>query len=86
MLYQDKVTLRLPLEADAEIKPSSGGYLYIHLGHADGSEGMDGLCARCHARGVRVTMEPTVQPWGLREFEVEDPDGPRFRFAADARP
>jgi hypothetical protein len=31
-------------------------------------------------------MEPTVQPWGLREFEVEDPDGPRFRFAADARP
>lgn len=33
-----------------------------------------------------MTLEPTVQPWGLREFEIEDPDGHRFRFAVDARP
>lgn len=63
-----------------------GETFYVHLGHADGSEDMDGLFAKYRAAGVKVTMPPTVQPWGLREFEVEEPNGYRFTFAVDARP
>lgn len=30
---------------------------------------------RLAAAGVRVVAEPALQPWGLREATVEDPDG-----------
>jgi len=32
------------------------------------------------ARGARIVMPPTDEPWGMREFHVEDPDGHTFRF------
>ena len=57
---------------------------YIHLGHVDGRGDLDALFAEYRAKGVTITMEPTVQVWGLREFEIEDCDGRRFRFAVDA--
>ena len=31
--------------------------------------------ARLAAAGVRVLREPTVEPWGLTEMWIEDPDG-----------
>ena len=84
MVCQDKVTFcLLRRERDAA---APAGTFYIHLGHADGSEDMDGLYARYLGRGVKITMPPTVQPWGLREFEIEGPDGYRFIFAVDGRP
>ena len=30
---------------------------------------------RLAAAGVRVVREPTVEPWGLTEMWIEDPDG-----------
>ena len=31
-------------------------------------------------KGAKITMPPTDEPWGMREFHVEDPDGHTFRF------
>jgi catechol 2,3-dioxygenase-like lactoylglutathione lyase family enzyme len=31
--------------------------------------------SRLAAAGVRVVREPTVEPWGLTEMWIEDPDG-----------
>jgi catechol 2,3-dioxygenase-like lactoylglutathione lyase family enzyme len=33
---------------------------------------------RLAAAGVRVLREPTVEPWGLTEMWIEDPDGVRI--------
>ncbi len=57
---------------------------YIHLGHVDGRGDLDGLYAEYVEKGVKITMEPTVQFWGLREFEIEDCNGRKFRFAVDS--
>jgi predicted enzyme related to lactoylglutathione lyase len=34
--------------------------------------------SRLAAAGVRVLREPTVEPWGLTEMWIEDPDGVRI--------
>ena len=34
--------------------------------------------SRLAAAGVRVRREPTVEPWGLTEMWIEDPDGVRI--------
>jgi catechol 2,3-dioxygenase-like lactoylglutathione lyase family enzyme len=34
--------------------------------------------ARLAAAGVRVLREPAVEPWGLTEMWIEDPDGVRI--------
>ena len=58
-------------------------------GHADGPAGRSGMIwiqvrdvraehARLAAAGVPVIREPTVEPWGLIEMWIEDPDGIRI--------
>jgi uncharacterized glyoxalase superfamily protein PhnB len=32
------------------------------------------------AKGAKIVMPLTDEPWGMREFHVEDPDGHTFRF------
>jgi catechol 2,3-dioxygenase-like lactoylglutathione lyase family enzyme len=32
------------------------------------------------AKGAKIVMPPTDEPWGMREFHVEDPDGHTIRF------
>lgn len=58
--------------------------LYIHLGHVDGRENLDDLHREYLEAGIKITLAPTIQIWGLREFEIEDPNGRRIRFAVDA--
>ena len=48
--------------------PTVGGaYLYV--------TGVETLLARCLAAGAMIIAPLTVEPWGLRDFVVEDPDG-----------
>jgi len=42
----------------------------------------DGLFAEYHAAGVTIAQRLENQPWGWRDFIVEDPDGNRICFAA----
>lgn len=47
-----------------------GAYLYVR--------GVAAVLARCEAAGARVVYPLTDEPWGLRNFVVEDPDGHRI--------
>ena len=42
---------------------------------------VDPLCEEWRARGARILSGPADQPWGLREFTVEDNNGHRFRVS-----
>jgi uncharacterized glyoxalase superfamily protein PhnB len=35
--------------------------------------------------GAIIRMVPTNMPWGVREMNVEDPDGYRFRMGSDSK-
>ena len=42
--------------------------------------GLDAYHAAVAARGARVLKPPRSEPWGMREFAVETPDGHRILF------
>ena len=54
----------LALLAD-ESSPPLGAYLYVRE--------VEAAYRRCAEAGARITYELTVEPWGLRNFVVEDP-------------
>jgi len=41
--------------------------------------------ARALELGLDVTMPPTDEPWGVREFHLRDPNGHTFRVGALVR-
>lgn len=54
-----------------------------HTGNSDvriSTSNVDALFEEMKAAGVNVRFEPANQPWGFREFDIEDPDGNRFSF------
>ncbi|MEP7215401.1 MAG: VOC family protein [Anaerolineaceae bacterium] len=59
------------LALGARTSPEPGGaYLYV--------TGVETLLVRCEAAGATIVAPLTQQPWGLRDFVVEDPDGHRI--------
>jgi predicted enzyme related to lactoylglutathione lyase len=40
----------------------------------------DAIDAELKSRGADVLGEPISRPWGLREFQVHDPEGNRITF------
>lgn len=50
------------------------GSCYVYVDNADV------LHAELVAAGANVQGEPVSQPWGLREFQVLDPEGNRISF------
>ena len=54
-----------------------------HVGKLDArleTRELDSLFADMQAAGVMINFEPKDQPWGLREFEIGDPDGNKLTF------
>lgn len=51
---------------------------YIHV------TGIDALCASLGAAGAPITRQPETTVYGMREFEVTDPDGNVICFGQDA--
>jgi uncharacterized glyoxalase superfamily protein PhnB len=45
----------------------------------DDREELDRMYARARELGLDVSMEPTDEPWGVREFHLRHPDGHTFR-------
>lgn len=43
---------------------------------------VDALHAAALRHGMTVTMPPTDEPWGVREFHLHHPDGHTFRISA----
>lgn len=50
-----------------EDPPAEGAYLYVR--------GVAELYDRCKAHGFEITRGLELEPWGLRDFVVRDPDG-----------
>lgn len=48
----------------------------------DTTASLDAMHAECIRRGYTVTMPPTDEPWGVREFHLRHPDGHMFRVSA----
>ena len=69
---------------DATFPPGSVKWYFIGLGHVDGAGDLDELYQEFIASGAKITMPPTIQPYGLREFEIEDPNQIKIRFHVDA--
>lgn len=53
-------------------------WLFVHVG-----AGLDQLFELYRSRGVEIVLEPTDQPWGLRQFVVSDCNGYRLSFSAE---
>jgi len=46
---------------------------------------VDQLAATIKSRGGTLTQEPKDQPWGTREFAVEDPDGYKISIGQEKK-
>ena len=59
----------IALVKESDVKPS-GCYIYV--------TGVEALLKHCEAAGVKVTYPLTLEPWGILNFVIEDPDGHRI--------
>jgi RimJ/RimL family protein N-acetyltransferase/catechol 2,3-dioxygenase-like lactoylglutathione lyase family enzyme len=55
------------------------GWLHVRVGG-----GIDELFEGFRSAGAQVAAEPANHPWGMREFEILDPNGQRLRFSTPA--
>jgi len=69
----DRDAVRVLLIARTE-KHTGIGSCYVYVQYADS------LHAELTAKGANVQGKPVSRPWGLREFEVLDPEGNRITF------
>jgi len=59
------------------VRPESAGSCHSHIMLSD----LDLLFDRLKGADVPVRQAPKLQPWGLRDIVVADPDGNTFEFA-----
>ena len=64
-----------------DLNPAKAGTSTVHMLTDD----LDGVCERLKNAGVPLQQPPTVQPWGLRDIAVADPDGNVFELAEPVR-
>jgi catechol 2,3-dioxygenase-like lactoylglutathione lyase family enzyme len=59
------------------VRPESAGSCHNHIMLTD----LDSLYKQLTQAGATVRQPPKLQPWGLRDIVVADPDGNTFEFA-----
>lgn len=68
-------------QGDAELhlsaEPAKAGSFHAHLMVDD----LDGIHERLQQGGATIRQPPKVQPWGLRDIVIADPDGNTFEIA-----
>ena len=64
-------------ELHLEVQPGKTGSLHAHLMVDD----LDLVYERLQHAGAAIRQPPKVQPWGLRDIVVADPDGNTFEIA-----
>ena len=55
-------------------RPLGGGAVSVF------SDEVDTYCAAVRVRGAKIALEPTDEPYGMRDFAVKDPDGNVLTF------
>lgn len=48
-------------------------------------EDVDALHSDYQKSGANIVQPPTNFPWGVREMNIEDPDGHRFRIGSESK-
>jgi predicted enzyme related to lactoylglutathione lyase/ankyrin repeat protein len=71
VMDRDRVTVLLIARSE---RHKGIGSCYIYIADADA------LCAELRAKGANVLGDPVSMPWGLRQFQVLDPEGNRLWF------
>ena len=65
------------------VSPSCGAEAISgHLGRHIIADEVDIYCATIKQRGAPILLEPTDEPYGLRDFVTRDPDGNVLTFSA----
>ncbi len=55
-------------------RPLGGGAVSVF------SDEVDAYCAAVKERGAMIALEPTDEPYGMRDFALKDPDGNVLTF------
>ncbi|MGE4003204.1 MAG: VOC family protein, partial [Planctomycetaceae bacterium] len=80
----DPISFAVIRQGDAElhlgVEPARAGSSHVHML----VDNLDSVSGRLQAAGVRVKQPPKLQPWGLRDLVVADPDGNTFELAQAA--
>ena len=53
--------------------------------YCETAQSVDGLAERVRAKGGKLIEEPKDQPWGTRDFAVQDPDGFKITFSTEMK-
>lgn len=70
MVRRGGVTLAIA-KKEAAFGPMSG---YVEL------KGVDAFCEEIRSRGIKTSRPPTVADYGMKDFDLTDPDGNRLCF------
>lgn len=69
---EDKVSIHLSLNPPREAPPHTILYIFVH--------DVDRMYAELRESGLNLPYQPETQPYGMREFDVQDPFGYRISF------
>ena len=70
---RDNVTIHLQSASETTRQPGHGA---VNVFVTD----VDGLYQELKSRGAKTLNEPKDYPYGMRDFDIEDPDGNRMCF------
>ena len=72
----DAVTIHL--SADVPVRKAAGsGHVYIFC------DEVDSYCQSVASMGAKILCQPADEPYGMRDFVVEDPDGNYLVFGSE---
>jgi uncharacterized glyoxalase superfamily protein PhnB len=75
-LTRDAVTIHLQAAANTKRQPGQGS-VYVFV------TGVDALYRELEERGAELLNEPQDYPYGMRDFNVADPDGNELCFGME---
>ena len=81
IVQRGRVTLALDQSQDGGDIPTNqywAAYVYV--------EDADALCREVAGKGVDIVRGPEDMPYGLRDFDIRDPDGHILAFGHDLAP
>ncbi len=78
-LCRDEIALHLLAAHETEQLPGHGGICVF-------VKDVDGVYAELAGRGAKVLKPPQNYDYGMRDFDVVDPDGNRLTFGMESHP
>jgi predicted enzyme related to lactoylglutathione lyase len=78
-LCRDEVSLHLSSAGQTK-RPPGSGFVCIFV------KDVDALHAELVARGAKVLKPPQDYDYGMRDFDIVDPDGNQLTFGMESRP